>query len=328
MQLTDIAGQRRAGQMLFSAWQGGHLAHAYILLGPGIAGGLELTVALAYALACEKSTPGGGCEACRNCDQITRGIHPDFITISPDGRQITIDQVHELISWISMTPYRSSHKLAVLIEADTFNYGQQEAANALLKTLEEPPSHSILILLVANLANLPDTIVSRCQIIRLSPPDPAQLMPGFIEAGLNQVQAQTLARRSEISDDPLSLWKLLEDSREAAHVFFIAATGKNKALAGAFTLIGKEKMERETLRRIAEEMGWWVRDLCWLSINGTEDDLTNPDQVLRLKEDLERLQGRDLVQCWQAITDASRKIPQNANLRLVLDELAITLNQC
>jgi hypothetical protein len=101
-----------------------------------------------------------------------------------------------------------------------------------------------------------------------------------------------------------------------------------KSVSEALEIVGREKLERETLRTIVEEMGLWLRDLCWLAGGGNSDEIANPDLEKELKADLTKYKDRDMVEAWQFTSAALRNIDANANLKLVLDELVIKLAKC
>ena len=102
----------------------------------------------------------------------------------------------------------------------------------------------------------------------------------------------------------------------------------DKNIGEALEVVGKEKLKREMLRNIVEEMALWLRDLCWLTSGGNANDLANPDLLVELDADLKKYDNRNLVEAWQLTSDALHSLDANANLNLVLDELAIKLAKC
>jgi len=340
------------------------LSHAYIFLGSPGAGGRELALALAQALACSQPAESGGCGICKQCRLILSHNHPDYTELIrlPKKKTILMRQIiggkstpvitestsddessedlddessdaddgasrHEkgLIDWISLSPYSASHKVAVIVDGDKI---RAEAANALLKTIEEPPDKSILILLVENLAGVLPTIISRCQIVRLAPPPAAILIQSFLAAGLGELPARAMAWRGQLHDDNTAAFTQMDSRRGAARALLAVLKRGEGNVSEALEIIGKERVERETLKEIVEEMGLWLRDLCWLAGGGSTEEIANPDLLHELKADLAKYEGRDLVQAWQTVSEALRNIDANANLRLVLDELAIKLAKC
>ena len=106
------------------------------------------------------------CDECPSCRKIDKGIHPDFLLISPDSGQIRIDEIRAIDDALSLKAFEGRYKIVIVDDADTMN---QYAANAFLKTLEEPPEDSLLVLISSNPDHLPDTIKSRCSRLNFTP---------------------------------------------------------------------------------------------------------------------------------------------------------------
>jgi DNA polymerase-3 subunit delta' len=165
MAFHDIIGQDKAINILVRTMQRGRIASSYLFAGePGI--GKKCTaVTLAKALNCLTS-PGDACDECPSCKKIDSGIHPDFLLISPESGQIRVEEIRAIDEMLSLKAFEGRYKVVIVDDADTMN---QYAANAFLKTLEEPPEESLIILVSSNPARLPDTIRSRCSRINFTP---------------------------------------------------------------------------------------------------------------------------------------------------------------
>jgi DNA polymerase III subunit delta' len=156
---STIVGQEMAVSLLVRALEQG-AGHAYLFCGPSGVGKSEAALAFAAALAC----PEGGCGTCSTCRRVLEGLHPDVEVIVPEGNSILIDQVREVIHWAGYRPFEveARAKVYVFLEAEKF---QPAAANALLKTLEEPPGHVHFILVSDYPERMLATVVSRCQTV-------------------------------------------------------------------------------------------------------------------------------------------------------------------
>lgn len=135
---------------------------------PGL-GGLQLALRLAAAALCEApSTGGDACGRCRGCRWVAAGSHPDLVRVEPDKPEapIRVDAVRELGETLALASHAGGRRVAVLAPADALNAA---AANALLKTLEEPPAGTVLVLVTARAGRLPATVRSRCQVLALRP---------------------------------------------------------------------------------------------------------------------------------------------------------------
>lgn len=218
----DLGVEDTAVRLLERSLAAGRVGHAYLFTGEE-PGPLERVArAFAQALLCDRPVRGpaegtwDGCNDCPACRRIEHGTHPDVHWIRPESklRVITIDQVRELSREIFLKPHEGKWKVGVIVEADCLN---AQAANALLKTLEEPPAQSVLVLLTAQPGRLLDTIVSRCLRVRFAPragqPDPARL--AWVErfAGLAASAGEGVLERYRLVG---LLLERLESAREEA----------------------------------------------------------------------------------------------------------------
>ena len=173
------------------------LRHAYLLTGPEGVGRRTLALRFAQALNCTQPPgPGEYCGTCRDCRQISAMQYPDLSLLQPEGnhKDILIDQVRELQHTLALAPYSAKYRIALLPD---FQQATNQAANALLKTLEEPPDRVILLLTANALEDLLPTIVSRCEVLRLRPASIAatQAMLKSVK-GLSSERARQIAHLS------------------------------------------------------------------------------------------------------------------------------------
>src|SRR5215208_5469335 len=180
----NIIGHTWAVDLLRRSIEGGHVAHAYLLSGPTSVGKALLALRLAQALNCEIGGPDP-CLICRACRRIERGNYPDVriagmasqaAGLKPDEAQrqkdLKIDTIREWQADINLRPYEGRHRVFILHDAEKLT---EAAANAMLKTLEEPPPYARLVLVANTSGDLLPTIVSRCQPLKLRPAPRAEL---------------------------------------------------------------------------------------------------------------------------------------------------------
>jgi DNA polymerase-3 subunit delta' len=143
--------------------------HALLIHSAAGVGGDWLATWAAQLVLCAETGEGGPCGACARCRRAAAGQHPDLITVRPieDSQQIRIEQIRELCAELALTSHQGGYKAAIIDPADTLN---RFAANALLKTLEEPPSRTLLVLVAAQPSRLPATLISRCQRVAVRRP--------------------------------------------------------------------------------------------------------------------------------------------------------------
>jgi DNA polymerase-3 subunit delta' len=212
--------QRQFNQQLLA----GRQAHAVLLTGPAGLGKLQLAREMAATLLCLQplqeelpAQPGLACGQCRSCQLFRGGAHPDFRLVTFIKKEksedlktvIGVDQVRELIASMQLTNGLSPRKVALVHPAEALN---RNAANAILKTLEEPPGELVLLLVSNDASRLPATIRSRCQVLHVRPPRPAEAQKWLQQcAGVSPAEA-TLALQAA-ANSPLQAALLLQQGR-------------------------------------------------------------------------------------------------------------------
>ncbi len=174
MSWKRVRGHEAQAEAFARAVRRGRLAHAYLFVGPPGVGKRLFAVELAKALLCEGPHDDGrleACDHCPSCAQVDAGTHPDFLTAArpPEKAEFPIELMRELCQHFSLKAARGRGKIVVIDDADDLN---DESANCFLKTLEEPPPGSVLILIGTSTDRQKATIVSRCQVVRFQPPPP------------------------------------------------------------------------------------------------------------------------------------------------------------
>lgn len=194
MPLADILGQDRAVAQIRRAWMAGRLAQAYRLVGPEGVGKRTTALALAQAVNCQRPAAGeaaDACDTCPACRKIAAGNHPDVTLVRPAEKTvIDIEQIREVAARAGRRPYEGAVKVWILDPAERM---QEAAANAFLKTLEEPPGAALFLLVTAAPAALLPTIRSRCQEVRFDLLETAALQAILERRGVPADQARERA---------------------------------------------------------------------------------------------------------------------------------------
>lgn len=185
---SDLVGQEQALQFLKSALETGNISHAYLFHGPAGTGKKTAARAFASALLAEADSDAALF--------LKDGVHPDLMVLTkPENRTVIgKEQISkELEPWLAVKPYRANHKIVIISEAAIMSL---EAANALLKTLEEPPAYAVIIL-VADQAELLETIISRCQGVRFHPLADKQLEKLLLDRGFSEERSHQVAQLAQ-----------------------------------------------------------------------------------------------------------------------------------
>lgn len=167
MALSEVIGHKKIISRLRRAIASDRVSSSYMFYGEDGIGKRYTAVNFAKALNCKNSKDGCSLEApCPSCKKIDSESHPDVIFISPEKGVIKVDRIRALEDFLILKPFETGYKVVIIDRADAMNL---EAANAFLKTLEEPPTKSVIILITPNPASLPDTVHSRCVKIGFKP---------------------------------------------------------------------------------------------------------------------------------------------------------------
>jgi len=197
MAFRDVLGHSRPIELLKRAIKNEKLAHSYLFLGNEGIGKKWVALQFAKALNCVEGEPerGDACDRCLSCRKIDGQLHPDVLVLEPEGQTIKADRVRQMQKDLAYRPYEGRHRVCILTAADRM---APNMSNILLKTLEEPPLHTVIILLANHPRLLLPTILSRCQPIRFNPlPIPLVSKCLIDQKGLDEQEAHLLASLSE-----------------------------------------------------------------------------------------------------------------------------------
>jgi DNA polymerase-3 subunit delta' len=320
VKFSEFLGNERIGQYFQKAIAGNHLGHAYLFAGPAGLGKSLLARLICKRLLCLQPVGNEPCDVCRSCHKFDSGNHPDFHNFVPDGLYFKIELVRQIIHEASMKPVEASWKTFLL---EGIDYMREEAANAFLKVLEEPPGQTIFFLISEASDVLLPTIRSRCQLFSFQPIPINQVKSWLVERGeMSEEQATAFAPYSHGSlSRALTLnADLYREMREKV-IATIEASVLSKTystLLDATKSISVERTEMVERLLILEEM---IRDL--LLIKASPDaKLIHQDLAARLKAvaakwDLDGLRRfyEDLLETREAI------LKINANIGLQLQAL-------
>lgn len=300
--------------------------HAYLFSGPSGVGRRTLALRFSQALNCpEPTAPGEPCRACRTCLQIESMQHPDLSLVQAEqvGGVLKVDQVRELQRSLSLTPYQARYRIAVLLR---FEEANPSASNALLKTLEEPPQHVVLILTAESGEALLPTIVSRCELLRLRPLTLETVQQGLeTQWNIPTEQARLLAHLSggrigyalRLNQHPELMQlrqRLLDD-----HSRLLSASRVER-----FAYAESLAKDKEMLRQALETWQALWRDVL-LRVSGSTAPLANLDQ----EQEIEKLSGEMQPNSAYQMVDLLQRhigmLESNVNARLATEVLMLEL---
>jgi len=322
MSFKDIIGHAKPISILQNALRKDRLAHAYLFHGMDGIGKRTLALTFAKALNCRRGD-FDACDSCLSCIKTDHRNHPDIETIEAEGQFIRIDAVKNLQERMKFRPMEGEKRVSILVDADRLN---NAAANALLKTLEEPSPANILILVTARPYQLPITILSRCQQIRFSPiPQEAVAMLLQARFSIEEFQARLLAAASGGS-----MGKALELNREA----YLAL--KNEVLDYLAGIHPDHPLQRLSFIRFLTDdkkdildkldiLRTFFRDVLIRLETGRPEGLLHQDRLNLITAFAEKRSTAEILTNISAIDQATRLLAQNTNKSLTLEVMMFKL---
>jgi DNA polymerase-3 subunit delta' len=323
MRLTDVVGHQAVTGRLRGAVVEERPAPAYLFCGPPGIGKRTVADAFTLELLCATPTAEGACGTCPQCIRVIGGTHPDVHVVAreEDRRDIRTEQVRELTRWLVLRPLMARRKVALLDGAETLN---EHGQNALLKTLEEPPGASVLLLIVGRASLLLPTVRSRCQQVRLDPLSDTDLHRFLEREGVPPDEAALLVARSggspgralTLRDDPLGERRSLLLDRLARMPDLSA--GEVSSLAQA--------LARGEVEPALDAVASWCRDLLGL-VAGVDGPLRNPDAADALRAAAARTSLRGVIHQLQVVCATIEAIERNANRALALETMLLAMRR-
>lgn len=326
--MWQVIGQTKAITLLERSIQREQLSHVYLFVGPPSVGKLTLAINLAQAVNCKAEN--APCSDCTSCQRIASSKHADVQIIgltSGEKREISIEQMREMQNSASLPPYEGKQKVFIIDKADLLSH---EAANCLLKTLEEPLPRVIFILLTAREKLLLPTIISRCQRVELRP-----LSFTLIKEVLSQhyeVSEQKVDLVARLSGGCLG-WalnairddRLLQERTERLNTLIglTHASYKQRLTYAAELASGFNKAKEEVEEVLGLWVNWW-RDLLLLK-GGNEKFIINIDQKKVLLHQARNYSIRQIKDFIHYLQSVSEQLEQNANPRLALEVLMLNM---
>lgn len=331
MPFRDLVDQAHAVMLLRTAARGDRISHAYLFAGPEGVGRYDAAVAFAQLLNCERPAGEDACGECRACRRIAEGRHPDVrivdvergLLLDPDDKTKTaigIDQVRALRHEISFPPLEGRYKVYILARADRM---LPEAANSLLKVLEEPPPQVVIILIAETTVPMLPTVVSRCQLVRFSLVPTSAVEQALIQRlGLDPGRARFIGALAGGQLGRAMMWAQSADALEWRDQVLdllerleAADPLERMDAAEAFS------KDRERVAELLDAAVFWYRDLLVWQETRDEKHLINLDRKERVAAVAATVPGSVVSARIAAVEEAKEALRSNAHPRLLLEHL-------
>lgn len=308
------------------------LPHALLLQGRKGVGKLDFARALAQGLLCEKPQPSGiGCDRCLACGWLAQGNHPDFRSIEPEAladngeegeskgkkpsRLILIEQVRELAGLVNLSTHRNGMRVVLIHPAEAMNVS---AANALLKTLEEPPPRTLIVLISHQAQSLLPTVRSRCRKVDFAVPPLEQAMGWLHEQGV----ADPAPLLAQAGYAPLAALALSGDESQEVRREFLARLAKPRELD---PLMLAEKNEKMELVKIVRWLQQWMYDLVGCRLGG--EIRYQPDFSAEIRALVPQVRLSRALEYQKELLEAQKNVHHPLNAQLLLEQLLLSYMQ-
>ena len=335
MPLKEILGHRRLVALIARSVSRQSLPPSLIFSGPAGVGKRLTAMAVAQLLNCTNRVGEApnidACGVCAACTRIARGVHSDVIVVEPgDSGSIKIEQIRDIVDRAGYRPFEGRCRVVIVDGAEAL---VPAAQNALLKTLEEPPSASIFILVTAQPDLLLATVRSRCPRLRFGPLPTEDVVAALVQRGRTETEARAVAATADGS-----LRRALESiagdlvqGREVAEQVLVRAAATDdprRRIDGAKDLLTKTGAgagDREQLAVHLRSMGSLLRDAELLSTRADVRALANPDLTQTLERLAQTYQGERGLRAFTAVDRALAALDRNASVKIVADWLVLQL---
>jgi DNA polymerase III subunit delta' len=337
MSFSTLIGNERIKRLLQRAVAEGRTGQGLIMAGPRGVGKHQFALALAQAVNCQRPAGGDACGECVACRKIARAEHADVRTISRESQDpnvkkdyksqfIKIEQMRDLAAAAQFRPYEGRRRVYIIDEAE---YLREEAANAILKTLEEPPPTTLIILLTTKPYALLETIRSRCLMLSFAPLTPGEI-ESYLKANFKRPAEETrmlarLARGSIGRALEIDLGEYRE--KRAMMIDLIEALSLKPdtlKLMEAAEYLGK-KLERAEFEDHLETLIVLLADLFHLKLAVRADALTNADAAARLERIAEAVTIDQITGWVERIEQVLQGLSRNVNRQLAMESAFVTV---
>jgi DNA polymerase-3 subunit delta' len=325
MSFQDIYGHEKKIEIIRKSLAQNRIGHAYLFSGISAVGKKTLAREFVKALNCEtEDVLHDSCGECSSCRKIQKGSHPDVFSVEATGQFIRIDAIREIQEQMKCRPLEAMRRVFVIDDADKMN---DQAANALLKILEEPSPSNILILVTARPYSMPSTIISRCQHIRFNPLRFDTVAKFLVDRiGMDHQRALLLAglsggsigRAMELNEDDIVVYRT-----ELLKLLSLTRGDDPFSLINFASFLGQGKKE---ITQGLNILSTFFRDALVFKETQKNEMLVNQDNSSFISNQAARLSGGQILQNIALVERAGETIEQNVNKSLTLETMAFKLN--
>lgn len=311
---------REIWRRLYGRLEANRFPQGLMLVGQEGLGKLAFAEAVAQAALCQQPGPEGACGHCATCTLYAAGTHPDLLRVSPeeDSEQIKVDQIRGLIEFAGISRHYDRHKAIIISPAEAMN---PNAANSLLKTLEEPTAQTVLILVASRPGRLPATVRSRCQQIKFTAPPREEALAWLAAEGIadgeRAGQLLALAHGAPLAARALAESDALERRSEAFKSLSDLFAGRTGVVELA------DAWSKGDVRAVVDWQTSWLQDAIRIHSAGENAELVNADMARGLRRLAESLDLETLFGLRDHLIESRRLLNGTVNKPMLLEDLLL-----
>ncbi|WP_138420020.1 DNA polymerase III subunit delta' [Aquibacillus sediminis] len=318
--------QPLVAKMLMNSIAKDRISHAYLFHGTKGTGKYELSLLLAKTIFCQNRESTEPCHKCVDCHRIDSGNHPDVHQIIPEGQSIKKEQILHLQKEFRYTGMESNRKVYIIKDADKMT---GNASNRLLKFLEEPSKLTTAILLTENSQSILQTIRSRCQIMSLKPLNPTNIKKRLEQEGLSSSNATLVAALTNEVTEGLEISKdewFANARKLVVQLIEVLQEKPNEALLFIHNQWMQHFKDREQLQRGLDLLLIWFKDIIYKQVDH-ENAIIFISEMERLDKSSMLWSRKQVTNTLGEIMEAKRKLDQNVNPALVMEQLTLHIQR-
>lgn len=322
MAFQHVIGQDQATFLLQKILASERVAQAYLFYGPSGVGKKFAALQFTKALHCSSSATDA-CDLCPSCRRIEDGNYPDVVLISPEGNTVRIEQIRALQRQLSYKPYESQRTTIMIDGCELLTLPAQ---NALLKTLEEPPANTVLVLLTSKKDALPLTIVSRCQLVVFRPLSAPHICTILEQQGVDPSLATVAATLAEGRLDVFPKNDIAHILARRQNVYAVLEDLAASQALAVFTKARQIAAKREQCEDVLHWLELFCRDMVLLKTDPTMP-LYNQDLRAQLVTIAQACSLTGLLDAFQSLEQYRALLQMNINPQLLFENLVLQLQQ-
>lgn len=323
----NIIGHEDVIQYFRRTMESKNISHSYLIEGNQGIGKTLLAKTFAKTLLCEEKDVINPCNKCTSCIMMESGNNPDYLEVYSEKASIGVDDIREqVVEKMDIKPYRSPYKIFIIPEAERMTL---QAQNALLKTIEEPPSYGIVILLTKNPSKIITTVHSRCARIRALP-IPALTIQEYIRDNY-ELEAWQGALYADFADGSIGQVKeMLEgddfwDLRQKSIDYILRL--QEADLIQLYDLVEELDKDRENLAQILDFWIIWYRDILMYKVLENENNIFYKDFKDLILDRSKELTYNRINNSFNAIITAKDRLSKNINVMLIIENLLLEIKE-